>query len=366
MNRLIQRSSGMGNRIIGRIYLGALAALFMFPLQSARADTDEVVAMAGKLSGAAREKFLVEGAKREGNVQLVTTLRAEEVTHLLNVFSGRYPFIRGTAIRGGSDRNFARVEQESRAGKLTSDLWHINATFFSLALRNRLIASYLSPESAAYAARFRRKEGNFVAVEISVGVLGYNRRLVPDQEAPKTYQDLLNPKWKAKISMDESPERELIALIIAWGKDRAFAFMKSLLRQEIQIRRGHVLRAQLLCAGEFEISFELNAHSIYPLIHKGCPIGTVPMVPIPAQPGGLAVIRGGPNPHAAILLYDWILSKEGMTAFVSMGRVGTRADVKSPYREIDALQKSEDLALIMPERSAELESAAAFIKQYWK
>ena len=127
-----------------------------------------------------------------------------------------------------------------------------------------------------------------------------------------------------------------------------------------------MLRAQLLCAGEFEISFELNAHSVYPLIHKGCPIGTVSLVPIPAQPGGLAVIRGSRNPHAAILLYDWILSKEGMTAFTSMGRVGTRADVKSPYREIDALQKSEDLALIMPEKVADLESAIGFIKQYWK
>ena len=96
-------------------------------------------------------------------MQLVTTLRAEEITQLLNVFSGRYPFIRGTAVRGGSERNFARVEQEALAGKLSSDLWHINATFFSLALRKRLIASYLSPESAVYAGRFRRKDGNFVA-----------------------------------------------------------------------------------------------------------------------------------------------------------------------------------------------------------
>lgn len=331
-----------------------------------RADTDEVIAAANKLSGAARDKFLVDGAKREGNVQLVTTLRAEEITQLLNAFSGRYPFIRGTAVRGGSERNFARVEQEALAGKLSSDLWHINATFFSLALRKRLIASYLSPESSLYAGRFRRKDGNFVAVEISVGILGYNRSLVPDREAPRHYQDLLNPKWKAKISMDDSPERELMALMLSWGKDRAFAFMQDLLRQEVQIRRGHVLRAQLLCAGEFEISFELNAHSVYPLIHKGCPIGTVSLVPIPAQPGGLAVIRGSRNPHAAVLLYDWILSKEGMTAFTSMGRVGTRADVKSPYREIDALQKSEDLALIMPEKVADLESAIGFIKQYWK
>jgi iron(III) transport system substrate-binding protein len=331
-----------------------------------RASTEEILAKVNKLSGAGRHAYLVENAKREGQVRFTTALRAEEVDHLLNAFMRRYPFLRATPIRGGTERNFARVEQESLAGKVSIDLWQVNATLYALALRKKLIVPYMSPEHLAYPERFKRKDNQFMAVDVAVGVLGYNRHLVSGTEAPRSYQDLLDAKWKSKIAMEQTPDREVMALMIGWGKDKALSYLKQLLRQDIQIRRGHVLRAQLLCAGEFHIAFELNAHSTYSLIYKGCPIKTVFLAPIPAQPTGLAVVNGTAHPHATILLYDWILSKEGITALSKMGRVATRSDVAGAYPEIEALQKSPDLALIMPEHLPEFEATQAFIKEFWK
>ena len=328
-----------------------------------KADTKTVIAKASSLSGKAREAYLIENAKKEGAAQLITTLRNDEFSPLLNRFMARYPFIRATALRGLMEKNLTRVETEFLASRVTSDIWNTKATFYDWARLRGMIVPYFSPEQVAYPKRFRGERDGFVGIMISVGVPGYNRRLVKDEEAPRSYQDLLDLKWRGKISMEPNGDKSIMALIMAWGKERAFNYFRQLLRQDLDLRRGHALLAQLLCAGEFPITFELNAHSAAELIHKGCPIRMTPLSPIPAEPGTLAVLNGAPHPHAALLLYDWILSREGLTELASRGRVPTRPDVKPAYPELEDLQKSEQLRLIMPENRPVMEDAHRFIQE---
>ncbi|MBI4525968.1 MAG: extracellular solute-binding protein [Deltaproteobacteria bacterium] len=327
-----------------------------------QADTEAVIAKATSFSGKAREAYLVENAKREGAVHLVTTLRNEEVNHLLNRFMVRYPFIQATALRGISGRNLARLEGEFLAKRITFDLWHTKATFYDWARRRGMIVPYFSPELPTYPERFTRKQDGFVGLMISVGIVGYNRRLIKDAEAPRSYEELLDPKWKAKISMDPAGDKTIMALIVAWGKERASTYFRQLLRQDIQFRRGHALLAQLLCAGEYHITFELNAHSAADLIHKGCPIRLLSLSPIAAEPGGLAVLKGAPHPHASILFYDWMLSKEGLLELAKVGRIPTRPDVKPLYPELEKLQTSTQLSMLMTENAPQMEEAHRIVQ----
>ena len=163
--------------------------------------------------------------------------------------------------------------------------------------------------------------------------------------------------------MDPYSDKTIVALMLAWGKERALNYLRQLLRQDLHLRSGHALGAQLLCAGEYHLHFELLAHSAADVIHKGCPIRLLSFSPIPAEPAGLAIINGAPHPHAALLFYDWMLSREGSTELANVGRLPTRPGVKPKYAELESLQKSEELSLIMPDNAPEMEEAIKFIEE---
>ena len=160
--------------------------ILCWDVPAVNSDTEKVIAKAGSLSGKARQAYLIENAKKEGAVHFITTLRNEEVNHMLNRFMTRYPFINATGMRGLSHRNVARVRTQFLAKKITVDVWHPSVTFYDLARRQGMIIPYPSPELSAYPERFKRKEDSFAGIMISVGIAGYNRGLVTDEEAPRS------------------------------------------------------------------------------------------------------------------------------------------------------------------------------------
>lgn len=141
---------------------------------------------------------LIEAAKQEGNVSYYTTMTLSQSKKVADKFRAKYPFLKVELFRSGGDAIMNRIENEAR-GSLYA--WDVVSTRGDqvLPLRNsKLITPYRSPETRFVSQDLVDDEGFWTAYYVNPYVLGYNTNLVNKAEVPKTYEELLDPKWKGK------------------------------------------------------------------------------------------------------------------------------------------------------------------------
>ena len=293
--------------------LCGLLALFM-PLKESPAQTR------------APSAALFEAAKKEGEVVFYTPLNINDSRLLLQRFEQRYPFIKTDLLRMSAEPLLNRIFIEDRAGRNVVDV--INNTMINPLKKARLLQPYRSPEHAAYLDHFKDPEGYWASVNNNYYVVGYNSRLVSAKEAPTDWQDLLNPKWKGKIGMDQEEYEWFGATLDVWGRERALKYHRALAQQEVQWRKGHTLISQLIAAGEFPVGI-VYAHRIESMKKAGAPVEwakTSNPIFVALSPTGLAA--KAPHPNAGKLLLDFMLSYESQQQLRSANRLSGRLDIE--------------------------------------
>lgn len=274
-----------------------------------------------------RPSKLVEAARKEGKLVWYTSTSIEDAKSLVDAFNKKYPFVRTEFFRAGSAGLLNRIVNEARIGKLFFDVVAIRGLETHQLIQGGLLQPYFSPESKAYPAGFKHPKGLWVDYFDAYQVIGYHTRLVPKDQVPKSYDDLLHPRWKGKIGMDEDLYSWYGALVQKWGKERAHRFMKGLARQEIQFRSGQTLVAQLLAAGEFTVAMVL-AHRIEKMKERGAPVEWVTTLdPIAASLHPIGLAARAPNPNTGKLFIDFVLSKEGQKLVLDIGRTPARSGI---------------------------------------
>jgi len=270
---------------------------------------------------------LVEAARKEGSLVWYTSTSIEDIKRLFDVFNKRYPFIKTEFYNAGSASLYNRIINESRVGKVFFDLIAIRGVETHRLIKEGFLQPYVSPESAAYPAGFKDARGYWVDYFDSYNVIGYNTKLVAREQTPKSWEDLLNPVWKGKIALDDEMVSWYAAMAVAWNRDRAQRFMRNLSKQDIQLRSGQTLIAQLMAAGEFPIGMVL-AHRIEKMKEQGAPIEwvtTLDPVTVSLHPIGIAA--KAPHPNGAKLFIDFVLSREGQQTVLAMGRTPARPGI---------------------------------------
>lgn len=269
---------------------------------------------------------LIEGAKNEGRLVWYTSLNMSDVKILLDALKQKYPFIRAEFFSAGGETMLNRILTETQAGRWQFDV--VSLTQIGTLMRYKVVSPYISPETKAYIPEFKDKAGYWTGASSNYYTISYNTKLVSEKEAPKLWEDLLDPKWKGKISIDREEYAWYAALLEAWGPDKTQRFMEALARQDIQWRKDHALIAQLMAAGEYPLSINY-AHRVEAMKKKGAPVEWVHTVdPIVAGIHRVALSAKANNPAAAKLLIDFILSKEGQEIIRAEGRVPARSDVE--------------------------------------
>ena len=166
--------------------------------------------------------------------------------------------------------------------------------------------------------------------------LAYNKNLVKASEVPKTYQDLLLPRWRGrKMSLEKDAGDVFGGLLDSWGEKEGIEYFRRLAKQDVLIRSGYTLQAQLLAAGEVELV--PWSHSQRPLLmaDSGAPLAIGFLEPVISKAQVLLLARRAPHAHAAALFIDWALSEEGQ-AFVGIDivRSPVRIGQKQKYIEL--------------------------------
>jgi iron(III) transport system substrate-binding protein len=152
---------------------------------------------------------------------------------------------------------------------------------------------------------------------------------------PKSYEDLLAPKYRGRLVLDSDDQDVLAGLADVWGEEKATSFFKSLAVNQASLRRGRTLIGQLLAAGEFSIALFLHSHVPISLKANRAPVEFVYLPPHLTKLVPIFLAKHSPHPHSAILLYDYLLSKDAQKLMVEkLDRVAVRKDVEGKHPEI--------------------------------
>ncbi len=278
-------------------------------------------------SQSAPDPKLIEGAKKEGQVIWYTTMTLDQSKQVVDRFEQKYPFIKTTLFRTGGGPMLNKILTEARGGRHAWDI-SVGRGEMVLPLKERkLITTYRSPETKMIDDDLVDKDGYWTAYYVNTYVLGYNTKLVKKGDVPKTYEALLDPKWKGgKISIDTEAYGMLEGLIGIWGKEKALEYFKKLAAQDPIAKRGNTERVQLTVAGEYPLILAYNI-TIERMTQKGAPIDWVALEPAVVQVNPLIVAANAPHPNAARLFTDFLLSKEGQQMLTGFQRVPVRRDV---------------------------------------
>lgn len=269
---------------------------------------------------------LVEGAKKEGKLVWYTSMRITDSKPLLDAFQKQHPFIKTELFRASGEKTLNRILTETRAGRWEFDV--VALSEIGALVEHGFVSPYVSPEVKAYIPELKDPAGHWTAVYNNYYVIGYNTKLVSEKEAPKDWPDLLDPKWKGKISIDQEEYPWYATLVAAWGKEKAQSYMKALAKQDIQWRKGHTLIAQLMNAGEFPVAI-VYAHGVERLKKKGAPVDWVNTLdPIVVSVNSIGISVKPNNPNTAKLFIDFVLSKKAQEMIRSFFRIPARMDVE--------------------------------------
>ena len=262
-----------------------------------------------------REASRIEGAKKEGRLVWWSPGSAKHLEQVLAKFRQKYPFIQTELWRAGSSEVREKVFTEARAGVYNVDFAGIDLEDIVEAKKANLMKKHDWPNARSWpAGRYRDANGYWVARHVLVAVTMYNTQLLPPAEAPKNWPDLLDPKWKAAISIPKDYDWAMM-LWAAWGKEKTVRFLKEFAKNQPVVGAGHNARAELLAAGAMKIDVRVNLSDVLEYKQKGAPVDWVRADPIISKGTPMFIAERAPHPNAAILFGDWFTSLEGQKAY---------------------------------------------------
>jgi iron(III) transport system substrate-binding protein len=270
---------------------------------------------------------LVEDAKREGKVVVYAAYSATDANIIKAAFEKKYPFINFEYFRAGKDKLLARYLTEVKAGQFLPDVYISSIFPVSTLLQQGLLGRYPSPERAAYADSLKDKNGNWTAIYLNAMTIAHNTRMVKPDEVPKSYSDLLLPKWKGKMGMDLNKTEWYVSMLQMMGEEKGRKYMDALSKQDIQARDGNTITGQLLVAGEFPLVVSQYPTSVEEMKKRGAPIEWVPLQPHFVFPIVMAPTAKQPHPAGGKLFVDFLLSEEGQKIMKGLSRIPARKDV---------------------------------------
>lgn len=300
----------------------ALALLGCAPAAAPGAQPGDVVMS----SSSDRARIIEEGAKKEGKLVWYTT-----TTHnpaFKAAFEKQYPGITVEAFRIDSADLIRRSVEEYQAGVYNVDVVEGESSIMAPLKKAGVVQRFTSPELKAFPDEVKDKDGQYVIMNESYQSLGYNTKVLREEELPKNHQELLDPKWKGKMAIPGSSTgvRFVGSMTLLYGED----FVKKLAANDVKLVQvsGRAL-SDMVIAGEFPLSPTIFQSHVTVSSKEGAPFGFKALEPVVANTSAVSVAKRPNNPHAAMLFVDWILSLDGAKVHQERGFFSPRTDISN-------------------------------------
>jgi len=268
----------------------------------------------------AADEALIAAAKKEGEVVWYTTqIISQLVRPVSAAFEKKYG-IKVRASRANSTEVSVKIINESRAGRPQSDVFDGTSTVVPLK-KEGYVLKWLPDPARAYPAAYKDPEGYWVANNLFFLAPGFNTGLVPKGTEPRTYQALLDPKWRGKMAWSTTPASSggigfIGTVLTEMGEANGMTYLRELSKQRIA-NIGSAAREVLdqVIAGEYPLALQVFNHHTVISGKKGAPVDWIRMEPVTGTVSVISVHKDAPHPNAAKLLVDFIISSEGQHIF---------------------------------------------------
>ena len=288
----------------------------------------------------ASDPKVIEAAKKEGGeIEAYVTLRTDTARRVWDLFEAKYPFLRVKQYKADSEKMLQRLLTEYRAKKYLVDFLNFGGGFQTQVLIEQGIAgSYISPETKYFAPAFKDKNGLWTTLYYNPMTIVYNTKLISPNERPKDWADLLNPRLKGKMAMEQEQVTWYAGIMKRFGEEKARQYFHALSKQEFRIEasgRGNAL----LAAGEFA-AYVGRGHVAEMFKKKGAPVEWIKNPdPLVVQPATIQIAKYAPHPNSAKLLIDFMLSETVADVLAKENRLPGRSHVSGldpAFKEINA------------------------------
>jgi len=272
-------------------------------------------------SAAARaQDDLVAKARSERELNVYGTALVGQFEKFSEPFKRRYPFIKTQYTRTTGEALTTKILQEVTAHQLGTDVVLINNYTHRIFMKKNIITPYLPPNAANFPAGFIDKQGYWLGFYLVPYAITYNTALVSKANAPKSFEDLLQARWKGQISLEREEYLVTQSHLQFLGQQKGLDYFKRLARQELILINGHSKQAVLLTAGEFPIIMYSDIARTEELKRKGAPVEWVRAEPHITVLVSAAITREARHPAAARLFMNYLASDEGQKEVLSMDK----------------------------------------------
>ena len=260
---------------------------------------------------------------------IYSSMTVADMGALINAFNAKYG-IKAQHWRGSSEDIRNRVTREYAASRHDADVAETAGPDMEAMVREQLLQKVATPVSKELIPQASLPHGQWIATRLSVFAGCYNTDVIKPADAPKTYEDLLNPKYKGKLAIEAEDAMWFMSTVLYMGEAKGIKLFRDITTQNgMSIRKGHTLLTNLVPTGEVPIALTAYSYRVEQIKSEGAPIEIVYLPPVVAFPTGIGMFRRAPHPHAALLFMDFILT-DGQKIISQREAIPTNPKVKAP------------------------------------
>jgi iron(III) transport system substrate-binding protein len=275
---------------------------------------------------------LIEAAKKEGKVTWYTSVDLPLSEKVAKAFEAKYPGVALRVERSGAERNFQRISQEQASNIANCDVVNSSdAAHLIIWKREGMLAPYV-PEDVArdFPDIHKDPDGMYASWRITVCPMGYNTKLVKAGDAPKSYAELVDPKWSGKIAKAHPGySGTIMTATQQLSRDLGWAWFEKLAKLRVMQVQSAIEPPKKVAAGERALMADGTEYGVVEMKKRGEPIEIIYPTegcPLITSPSG--VMARAPNPNAARLFQSWCMSAEGQQLNVDVGAL------RSAHRQV--------------------------------
>ena len=312
----------------------SLSGIFLFLLLAiTSAGHAQTIASIALYEGTDRQAKLVEGARKEGALTLYATTPIEYLRVIIAGFEKKYG-VKVNLWRSRSENVLQRIVSEARGGKSAFDVVECITTPMEALRKEGLLQRVSAPVHSELQSWALPAHREWAATQLYMFVQSYNTDKVKKEDLPRSYTDLLDPKWKGKLTMEASDHEWFSEVIKQMGTERGEKFWRDLVATNgLQLRTGHSLLNNLVGAGEVPLALTVYNSDPDNLKKKGSPIDWFVIEPAIAIPNGVGVARNAVHPHAAVLFYEYMLSEDAQQVLAKIGYVTSQKKIPTTFNK---------------------------------
>ena len=306
---------------------------------------------------------LIEAAKKEGKVIYYTSIDLPLAEKIAKSFEAKFPGVSVRVERTGAERVFQRIGQEYSSNIHAVDVVNSSdASHLIVWKRDGLLAPFV-PEDVAkhYPDGHKDPDGMFASFRVGLCIIAYNTNLVKAEDAPKSFADLLDPKWKSKIvKAHPGYSGTIMTATFQTARDLGWDYFEKLAKQNVMQTQSSADPPKKLALGERAVMADGNEYNIFDIKERGGPVEPVYATEgVPLVIGPNAVFKAAPNPNAARLFQAYCFTPECQQLVINEGGLRSMHPLakekpgRKPFAEIKVMKED---AVAVEQQSEEIKA----------